>query len=242
MARDEADSLYRAVVALDPAFARVALALARAELHRDRSADAAELARQARTAAPRFWPAAAAEIEALRARGLERHADQVLEQTLAAARAGRRGPAICWCWPISGRRSATRPRPRGSSPIGCAAAMPARPSPSSGCERRGDLAQSAAALQQRLEFVSDRNGTRAELAAVRLAMGEAAVAAAELRRAGRGGAPGQRAAPPPGRCLRGGRRRADRARARGGRHGGPPAGSCFGPPGRPGDGPAAAPR
>jgi cellulose synthase operon protein C len=179
MARDEADALYRAVVARDPGFARVALALARAELHRDRSTDAAELARQARAAAPRFWPAAATEIEALRARGLERHADEVLEQTLAQLGVVE---GACDLLVQAHQRAQIRYQTEAEKIYAdrlqrCDARSTV---PIEWLKRRGNLAHSAAALQQRLSFVSDRTGTRAELAAVRLAMGDAAAAASEL--------------------------------------------------------------
>jgi cellulose synthase operon protein C len=179
MARDEADALHRAAIALDPGLARVALALARAELHRDRSADGAELAKQALAAAPDFWPAAATQVEALRARGLERHADQVLKETLL-----RLGPVegACDLLVQAHQRAQIRYQTEGEKIFAerlrrCDARSLV---PIEWLRRRGDLEQSAAALQHRLEFVSDRNATRADLAAVRLAMGDAAAAARDL--------------------------------------------------------------
>ncbi len=179
MARDESDALYRTVVTSDPGLARAALALARAELHRDRSAEAVELARQALTAAPQFWPAAATQVEALRARGLERHADEVLKQTLTAL-----GPVegACDLLVQAHQRAQIRYQTEAEKIFAdrlerCDARSTV---PIEWLRRRGDLAQSATALRRRLEFVSDRNGTRADLAAVRLAMGQAVAAALEL--------------------------------------------------------------
>jgi tetratricopeptide (TPR) repeat protein len=179
MARDEADSLYREVVGIDAGLARVALGLARAEMNRDRSAEAAELAKQALAAAPSFWPAAATQVEALRARGLERQADQVLRESLVQL-----GPVegACELLVQAHQRAQIRYQTEAEKIFAdrlsrCDARSMV---PIEWLRRRGDLDQSALALQRRLEFVADRNATRADLAAVRLALGDALTAAFEL--------------------------------------------------------------
>ncbi len=179
LARDESESLYRAAVASDARLARVFLALARGELQRERSLEAAELSRQALEATPGFWPAATTQVEALRARGLERHADAVLAQMMARlARAG----GACELLLLAHQRAQLRYQTETEKTLTdrlrrCDARSTV---PLDWMRRRGDLTAAAAELQARLSFVADRNNARAELAAARLAQGDAGAAVREL--------------------------------------------------------------
>jgi tetratricopeptide (TPR) repeat protein len=180
LARDEAESLNRAAVAVDARLARVFLTLSRTELARDRSLEAAELSRQALAATPGFWPAATTQVEALRARGLERHADQVLAQMMARLH---RAEGACELVLLAHQRAQIRYQTEQERILTerlrrCDARSTV---PLDWLRRRGDASRTAAELEARLDFVHERNAARAELAAARLALGDAAAAVRELQ-------------------------------------------------------------
>jgi tetratricopeptide (TPR) repeat protein len=189
LAQDQAQALYRRAVAIDPGLARPFLQLGRAELARDQAPEAVDLAEQARKAAPGWWPAAALSIEALRARGFDQHADQVLDEALASlTRAG--GEGGCRILQLALDRAQSRNRVQDE-----AALVPRvlRCDAQSSVElerlrRRGDLPAALAAAERQLRFTGDRTGLRSDLAALRLGLGDAA-GAARLLRASLDGAP-----------------------------------------------------
>jgi tetratricopeptide (TPR) repeat protein len=183
LVRDEAQSLYRQAVTLDPTLARVWGELSRMELGRDRPAEAVELGETALRARPRFWPAAVTLLEALRGRGFEKQADEVLNGTLASLGEGPAGEGACPLLQAALERAQARHQVVDEEKLAgrlqrCDAQSAA------GAEwlrRRGDLRALASTLERQLPTARDRLALRADLANVRLGLGDPPAAIAELR-------------------------------------------------------------
>jgi cellulose synthase operon protein C len=172
MARDLRRSLFRRAVAMDDRFARLWRELAEDELLRERAAEAVEAAERAVRAAPGWWPAQATLIEALRARGLERNADRALDEALAGLG---RGDSACPIRQMGYERARQRHRVKEEATLAedlvrCDAESSVMVDR---LRLRGDLEAAQAALEGLLRFGRDRLWLEGDLAAVKLARGDA---------------------------------------------------------------------
>jgi tetratricopeptide (TPR) repeat protein len=180
--RDGARSLFRRAVALDPRLARVWRDLAAVELSEERPREATEAAEQALKAAPRYWPAELALMEAARSRGMERDVDRSLDRALAAVGASPAGAAGCSALELGLRRAQDRRRVDQEKLLAglLERCDPHSPALAESLRQRGDLAGLERLLSRRLPASGDPFWLRGELAQVLLARGKAREAAAAL--------------------------------------------------------------
>jgi tetratricopeptide (TPR) repeat protein len=181
--RDGARTLFRRALAVDAGLARVWRDLAALELTEERPRQATEAAERALQAAPGYWPAELALMEAARTRGMERDADRALSRAVAAVGARPAGETGCGVLEAALRRAQDRRRPDEEERLaglldGCdphSEALVER------LRQRGDLAGVEARLRRRLPTSNDPTWLRGELAQVQLARGEprAAIVALE---------------------------------------------------------------
>ena len=179
MVRDQAQGLYRQALTGDPTLARVMNELGRMELARDRTSEAMELGEQAYKVRPAFWPATVTLLEALRGRGFEKQADQLLDEALARLEGGQ---GACPLLQLALDRAHLRHKVAEEEAL--ARRLQACDAQSGALvewhRRRGDVAAVAAALERQLPVVRDRLSHSADLAALRVAQGDPAAAAREL--------------------------------------------------------------
>jgi len=180
MNRDRARGLYLRAVAVDPHLAQAWLDLARLELDNDRPRESAEDAQQARSVAAGWWAAGLQLADALRARGLERDADEALAAALAHAK---KGQGACSALESGFHRAEERAMVGEQERLaGLLLACDAQSeAPVLWYRQRGDVAAAEAALRRALPSSREPALLRSELAALALTRGNAAGAASELR-------------------------------------------------------------
>jgi tetratricopeptide (TPR) repeat protein len=183
IARDRARAQYLQAVAVDPKMARVWRELAIIDSGRERPREATEHALRATRAAPGWWPAELALMEAYRARGMEQDADAALDRALAAVPASA-GAATggCAIFDVAFRRAQQRNQVVEEQRLvdqlaACDAQSDIRVDKS---RQRGDLEGVEAALERLIALAADPAWLRAELASVRLARRKADAAARDL--------------------------------------------------------------